>query len=161
IAAMTPASNLGAASPVSIGLPGSGPDDQAEDQGNGDGAKTEGKQKKSNTDTMSSKVTNEAAAHVRSLAELRGRTADRAEQAVLEAHSMSAREALEAKVIDVLAGNTAQLLEQLDGRAVELDSGASVTLNTAQATIERIEPGWRTQVLALLANPQVALILMM
>ncbi len=152
IAAMTPASNLGAASPVSIGLPNPGAPDQDQDP------KTD---KKSTTDTLTSKVTNDAAAYIRSLAQLRGRNADFAEQAVLEARSMSAQEALKAGVVDVVAGNVAQLLDQIDGRKVTLDGGGTVSLSTAQATIDRIEPGWRTRVLSLLANPQIALILMM
>lgn len=156
IAAMTPASNLGAASPVSIGMPGADTEAQDDDKG-----KNEGKKQKSNADTLSSKATNDAAAYIRSLAQLRGRNADFAEQAVLEARSMSAQEALKAGVVDVVAGNMAQLLDQIDGRTVKLGNGAAVSLRTAQADIERIEPGWRTQILSLLANPQVALILMM
>src|SRR5690606_14039808 len=147
IAAMTPASNLGAASPVSIGMPGAGADDEDKDAG-----KNDGKQAKSNVDTLSSKVTNDAAAYIRSLAQLRGRNADFAEQAVLQARSMTAQEALKAGVVDVIAGNVAQLLDQVDGRTIKLDSGATVTLHTAQASIARIEPGWRTQLLSLLAN---------
>lgn len=148
LAAMTPASNLGAASPVSIGMPSPG------------AAETD-KEKKGGLDTMSSKVTNDAAAYIRSLAQLRGRNADFAEKAVLEARSMSAQEALKAGVIDEIASNVAQLLTQIDGKTVTLDSGAVVTLSTAHATIDRIEPDWRTRVLALVANPQIALILMM
>src|SRR5690606_10074933 len=147
IAAMTPASNLGAASPVSIG--GTAPTPEK------NGGKTGG------TDTLTSKVTNDAAAYIRSLAQLRGRNADFAEQAVLEARSMSAQEALKAGVVDVVAGNVVQLLDQIAGRKVTRDGGGTVSLSTAQATIDRIEPGWRTRVLSLLANPQIALILMM
>src|SRR5690554_980801 len=142
LAAMTPASNLGAASPVSIGMPSPG------------AAETD-KEKKGGLDTMSSKVTNDAAAYIRSLAQLRGRNADFAEKAVLEARSMSAQEALKAGVIDEIASNVAQLLTQIDGKTVTLDSGAVVTLSTAHATIDRIEPDWRTRVLALVANPQI------
>ncbi|NYT57783.1 nodulation protein NfeD [Alcaligenaceae bacterium] len=150
IAAMTPASNLGAATPVAIGMPGAGSSD-----------KEEGQDKENKPDAMAAKAVNDAAAYIRSLAQLRGRNADFAEQAVRQAHSMSAQEALKAGVIDVIASNVPQLLEQIDGRQVKLDGGDTVSLRTAQATIERIEPGWRTQALALLANPQVALILMM
>ncbi|NYT85987.1 NfeD family protein [Pollutimonas harenae] len=156
IAAMTPASNLGAASPVSIGMPGAGAENQDKKSDNNEGGK-----QKSNADTLSSKATNDAAAYIRSLAQLRGRNTDFAEQAVLQARSMSAQEALKAGVIDVLAGNIEQLLAQIDGRTVMLDGGVAVTLHTKQAIIERVEPGWRTQILSLLANPQIALILMM
>src|SRR5690606_34301327 len=118
IAAMTPASNLGAASPVAIGMPGNeaGPDAQKDkDQG-----KSEGSTPKSNAETLSSKATNDAAAYIRSLAQLRERNADFAEQAVLEARSMSAQEALKAGVIDYVAGNVTQLLAQIDGQTIKL-----------------------------------------
>jgi membrane-bound serine protease (ClpP class) len=147
VAAMTPASNLGAASPVSIG--------------GGPAGQDKGADKKDGTDTMTSKVTNDAAAYLRSLAQLRGRNADFAEKAVLEASSMSAQEALSAGVIDLIAGNVPELLQKLDGKAVTLDSGASVTLATQGARIERIEPDWRNRILSLLANPQIAVLLMM
>lgn len=108
VAAMAPGTNLGAATPVELGgpLPGSPPPigpDKNNDQG--------GKEKDQNaspapTDTMSAKVTNDAAAFIRSLAELRGRNAEWAEKAVREAASLSAEEALKAGVIDVVARNT-------------------------------------------------------
>lgn len=148
IAAMTPASNLGAASPVSIGMPGSGEKDSGGD-------------KKDNQSTMVAKVTNDAAAYLRSLAQLRGRNADFAEKAVLEARSMSANEALSAGVIDLIAPDINTLMQKLDGRKVKLDGGKTVTLSTAEAQIDFVVPDFRTRVLAVVANPQVALILMM
>jgi membrane-bound serine protease (ClpP class) len=158
IAAMTPASNLGAATPVSIGMSG-GPERSAPDE-SGD------QDKKSSSgaprgDTMTTKVTNDAAAYIRSLAQLRGRNAEFAEKAVLEARSISAQEALKEGVIDVIAPNIPALLRQLDGREVRLDENKVARLATADTTVERIEPDGRTRILALLANPQVALILMM
>src|SRR5690606_28962895 len=104
---------------------------------------------------------NDAAAYIRSLAQLRGRNADFAEKAVLEARSMSAQEALSAGVIDLIAGGIPELLQKLDGRNVTLDGGASITLETQGARVERIEPDWRNRVLSLLANPQIAVLLMM
>lgn len=153
IAAMTPASNLGAASPVSIGL--GGPDDKPQAGTDKDA------DKKSGGDTMTHKVTNDAAAYIRSLAQLRGRNADFAEKAVLDASSMSAQEALKAGVIDVIAANIDDLLKQLDGRSIKLDNGQTVSLQTADAEIVRITPNWRNRIMAWLANPQLALILMM
>ncbi|RTZ48168.1 nodulation protein NfeD [Candidimonas sp. SYP-B2681] len=149
IAAMTPASNLGAASPVSIGIrdPTDKPDS---DSG-----------KKAAGDTMTQKVTNDAAAYIRSLAQLRGRNAEFAEKAVLEATSLSANEALKAGAIDIIAVNIDELLQKLDGRSVRLDNGTTVSLNTANSEIVQIVPDWRTEILALLANPQVAIVLMM
>lgn len=153
IAAMTPASNLGAASPVSIGMGGSDDKPQPGTDKEGD--------KKSGGSTMSHKVTNDAAAYIRSLAQLRGRNADFAEKAVLDASSMSAQEALKAGVIDVIAGNVDDLLKQLNGKSVKLDNGQEVSLQTAEAEIIRITPDWRNRIMAWLANPQLALILMM
>lgn len=157
IAAMTPASNLGAASPVSIGIGGAGTDDKPQ----ADADKEKGAGKKSSADTMTHKVTNDAAAYIRSLAQLRGRNADFAEKAVLDASSMSAQEALKAGVIDIVALNLDDLLKQVDGRSIKLDNGKTVLLQTADAEIIRIVPDSRTRILALLANPQVALVLMM
>ncbi len=149
IAAMTPASNLGAASPVSIGMRDSSGKSEPESD------------KKAAGDTMTQKVTNDAAAYIRSLAQLRGRNAEFAEKAVLEARSLSAQEALNAGAIDVIAVNVDELLSKLNGKSIRLDNGTTVRLNTANPEIVQIVPDWRTQILALLANPQVALVLMM
>lgn len=164
IAAMTPASNLGAATPVSIGMGGperQPPEPPAPDGPGGQGRKAPAGAGVPNVDAMTSKVTNDAAAYIRSLAQLRGRNADFAEKAVREARSMSAQEALKEGVIDFVAPNIPALLGQLDGREIRLDDNKVVQLATAGATIERIEPDGRTRALALLANPQIALILMM
>jgi membrane-bound serine protease (ClpP class) len=177
IAAMTPASNLGAASPVSIGLPGSGgPAPEPETSApapTGGGAADQAANKQGGKpapqasspgrggDTMTHKVTNDAAAYIRSLAQLRGRNGDFAEKAVLEAASMSAQEALKAGVIDVVATNVSDLLSKIDGREIKLDNGSTVKLATADAAIERLEPDWRNRFLGFVANPQVALLLMM
>ncbi|TEA72334.1 nodulation protein NfeD [Allopusillimonas ginsengisoli] len=189
IAAMTPASNLGAASPVSIGgaaPSGDQPDtkpagktaqnpsgdtgqadkanqgktegDAARDSDSQRGAPIEGS---TSTDTMTRKVTNDAAAYLRSLAQLRGRNAEFAQEAVLQARSLSSSEALEAKVIDLVAKDVPDLLHQLNGREITLDDGRLVTLHTEHADVVYEEPDWRTNVLALIANPQVALVLMM
>lgn len=172
IAAMTPASNLGAASPVQIGslpspsaptaAPASAPNSK---QGSGDaaasGKDTEAaKPAAAHSDTMMTKVTNDAAAYIRSLAQLRGRNIEFAESAVRDASSMSAAEALKAHVVDIVAGDLDDLLKQVDGREIKLASG-TVILRTANAHIQTIEPGWRYQLLALIANPQVALVLLM
>ncbi|PLC54328.1 serine protease [Pollutimonas nitritireducens] len=149
VAAMTPASNLGAATPVSIGGGGASPSPEAEAD------------KKAGGSTMMNKATNDAAAYLRSLAQLRERNADFAERTVREASSLPAQEALKAGVIDLIASDTNDLLQKIDGRTVKLEKGESVQLATAGATIVRIAPDWRTRVLSLLANPQIALILMM
>lgn len=159
IAAMTPASNLGAATPVSIGM--TGPQRPAPDDAGNQDKQSPPAKGAPPVDAMTSKVTNDAAAYIRSLAQLRGRNADFAEKAVLEARSMSAQEALKAGVIDIVAPNMAALLQQLDGREIRLDENKTARLATTNATIERIVPDWRTRILAVLANPQIALILMM
>ncbi|MFA5630380.1 MAG: nodulation protein NfeD [Porticoccaceae bacterium] len=155
IAAMAPATNLGAASPVSIGAPPS----RSSPSGQSDG--TGGPRNSTGGDVMASKVTNDAAAYIRSLAALRGRDADFAERAVREAASLSAQEALKSGVIEYITRDVPDLLNQLDGLEVTLDNGARLTLATADATVERIEPNWRHQILALISNPQIALVLMM
>ncbi|MDX9884196.1 NfeD family protein [Thauera sp.] len=112
------------------------------------------------TDAMAAKSMSDASAYIRSLAQLRGRDVDFAERAVREAASLSAEEALAQGVIELIAIDTAELLKKLDGREVAVLDGTR-TLATAGIAIERMEPDWRNRVLAVLANPQVALILMM
>jgi membrane-bound serine protease (ClpP class) len=146
IAAMAPGTNLGAATPVQIGgsLPGF-PDQNSKD---------------TPKDAMTAKVTNDAVAFIRSLAELRGRNADWAEKAVREAASLSASAALQEHVIDLVAPDQVQLLKQLDGRAVEL-GGMTRRLMTKDAVIEPIDPSWISRFLAVITEPNVALILML
>ncbi len=163
VAAMAPATNLGAATPVAIGIGGAAP--------GGSGAKPEpGASAKeaeapaakplAGSDAMTAKSVADASAYIRSLAQLRGRNADFAERAVREAASLSAADALENRVIDLIAVNLPDLLARLDGRQVALGSG-TVTLATAKATVERLDPDWRNRILAVITNPQIALILMM
>lgn len=221
IAAMTPASNLGAASPVAIGIggrdspPRANPDqpddshqqpdgddgrhhrDRADTDGgsagdratvparnpdampdasntNGDkpsakpdGTDSEGTRqaarhsKPAGLDTLELKATNDAAAYIRSLAQLRGRNAEFAEEAVRDARSLSAREALDSGVIDLIARDIPALLTALEGRQVAMDEETTVALRTAQASVEVLAPDWRTRMLSLLTNPQLALILLM
>ncbi|MCK0507288.1 NfeD family protein [Aromatoleum anaerobium] len=168
IAAMAPATNLGAATPVAIGAPGSGKppaedDDPATTQPgkDGDSAGKAAAPKPRRGDAMMAKIENDAAAYLRSLAQLRGRDADFAERAVREAASLSADEALKGGVIDVVASDLKDLLARIDGRTVKLDSGNVVQLATAGAEVERIVPDWRNRVLSILSNPQLALVLMM
>jgi len=156
VAAMAPATNLGAASPVAIGapsVPGTQPEKKPE------GAKKDGEADSDKTpvpaDTMMRKVTHDAAAYIRGLAQLRGRNADWAERAVREAVSLPAAEALKINVIDVVAEDVPALLKALDGRKVSV-GGETRTLETAGVAAETIEPDWRTRVLSVLTNPSVA-----
>lgn len=165
IAAMTPASNLGAASPVAIGggMPGGEGDSSPRRKDDPESKPDDGKpaQQRSNQETSAAKAANDAAAYLRSLAELRGRNPEFAEAAVRDAISMSASEAHEGGVVEYLAPSLESLLEQLDGREIRLDGGQTVTLSTQGAQVERVAPDWRTSMLAFLANPQLAVILMM
>jgi membrane-bound serine protease (ClpP class) len=109
---------------------------------------------------MERKAVNDAVAYIRGLAELHGRNADWAERAVREAVSLPAREAAELQVVDFVAVSVADLLEQADGREVNLGTG-KVTLDTAGLVVERFEPSWLVELLQVLTNPNTALILMM
>lgn len=163
IAAMAPATNLGAATPVAIGMPGSEeparPDktDKSKDDTTRSGDK---RSAPSSADSMREKAVNDAAAYIRGLAQLRSRNAEFAEQAVLKASSLSAEEALRGGVIEFVAVDVKDLLRQIDGRTVSLPAG-KVKLELAGAPVEAIEPDWRTKVLAVLSSPMLAMVLMM
>ncbi|MGY3488420.1 membrane-bound serine protease (ClpP class) [Bradyrhizobium sp. USDA 4011] len=159
LAAMAPGTNIGAATPVQIGgpmpgLPGSTPDKDGKDQKDGGNPST-------TKDTMTAKVTNDAVAFIRSLAELRGRNADWAEKAVRDAATLSANAALQARVIEFTAHDPADLLRQIDGRTVELAGGKTQRLATKDAVIEAIEPSWLSRVLAVITDPNIAFVLLM
>ncbi|MCA6117300.1 nodulation protein NfeD [Bradyrhizobium sp. WSM 1738] len=160
IAAMAPGTNIGAATPVQVGGPLPGLPDAIPDK-NDKGKKDDGDQKPKTKDAMMAKATNDAVALIRSLAELRGRNADWAEKAVREAASLSANAALQANVIDVIARDPAELLKQIDGRRVEVAGGETQQLTTRDAAREAIDPGWISQFLAVITNPNVALILLL
>ncbi len=155
VAAMAPATNLGAATPVSIGMPpppGAG-DPAAKDKA---GAKREPQ----SADAMTKKQINDAAAYIRGLAQTRGRNAVWAERAVREAVSLSAAEAERERVIDFVARDLDELLAKANGRKVAV-RGQTVALAVAGASVETIVPDWRMKLLAILTNPSFALILMM
>jgi len=135
VAVMSPGTAIGAAHPVSIG--------------------------QSLTDTnMAAKVSNDAAAYIRSIAEKRGRNIDWANSAVKESVSLSETEALARKVIDLVAPSTEALMILLDGRAVKLNE-TTVTLKTKGAALTRVEMNWHDELLHVIANPNLAYILMM
>jgi membrane-bound serine protease (ClpP class) len=142
VAAMAPGTNIGAAHPVGIGggLPGAG--EAARDT------------------TMWAKVTNDAVAYVRSLAEGSGRNVEWAENAVRESVSVSAEDALRLKVIDLIAQDRAQLLAALEGREVRV-LGEPRRLALAGARIVERRPDLRDQVLGAIANPTIAYLLLL
>jgi membrane-bound serine protease (ClpP class) len=136
-AVMAPGTNLGAAHPVAI-APGGGEKDE----------------------TMMAKVVNDAVAYARSIAEQRGRNVEWAERIVRESISTPASEALELKVIDLVAADEAALLEGLDGRRY-LRDGKALTLETAGTVLLYAEMSWRQRILTVLSNPNVAYLLLM
>lgn len=153
ISAMAPGTNLGAATPVQLGGPNPAPP-SGEDKG-----KKRGKAKPAG-DAMAQKQLNDAIAYIRSLADLRGRNADWAEKAVREAASLPANEAVKQKVVDLLADNLDDLLRKVDGRRVNA-LGKDIRLHTVGAERENIEPDWRTRLLSVITDPNVAYILML
>lgn len=156
VAAMAPGTNLGAASPVQIGAPLPGMPAESDRSKDGkDQAKPA-----TPKDAMTAKATNDAVAYIRSLAELRGRNADWAEEAVREAASLSAQAALDKRVIDLVARSPEELLARIDGREVDI-AGSRRLLRTNGLPMETLEPGWLTRVLAVITNPNIAFILMM
>jgi membrane-bound serine protease (ClpP class) len=135
VAAMAPGTNIGAAHPVAVG-----------------GGEV-GKE-------MAAKITNDAAAYIKSIAERRGRNVEWAEKAVRESISASESEALQHKVIDVIASDLSDLLRQLNGRKVMTAAGER-TLQTEGVTPRYIEMSLRQRLLSLLADPNVAYMLLM
>jgi membrane-bound serine protease (ClpP class) len=109
---------------------------------------------------MTRKQVNDAAAYIRGLAQMRGRNADWAERAVREAVSLPAREALKAKVIDLVAEDVPDLLKRLDGRKLEAQ-GQSRVLATAGVAATALEPDWRSRFLSVITDPSIAYILIL
>lgn len=147
VAAMAPATNLGAATPVAIG------GGEAEPPAAAKGAKPE-------PSAMARKQVQDAAAYIRSLAQLRGRNAEWAERAVKEAVSLSAQEALREGVIDLIATDLPGLLAAVDGRPVKVGDRQR-PLATRGAALEERAPDWRTRWLAVITDPGVAYILLL
>ncbi|WP_119155472.1 NfeD family protein [Caldimonas tepidiphila] len=161
IAAMAPGTNLGAATPVQIGGGGAPAPRPPADAPTGKPGDAGGSRDAPPSPSASEKKQlNDAVAYIRGLAQLRGRNAQWAEQAVREAVSLPANEALKAGVIDLVASDLDALLKQLDGRTVQA-AGLPRTLATAAAPRVTEEPDWRARLLAVLTDPSVALILMM
>lgn len=171
IAAMAPATNLGAATPVQIG--GSGePAKRDEQPTGGESGKQDQKADKKGEkkakdkpvpepgDTLGRKAVHDAAAYIRGLAQLRGRNAEWAEKAVREAVSLPAEEAVKIKVADLIASDLADLLQKVNGRTFEIQ-GQKRTLESAGAALVRIEADWRSRLLAVITDPSIAYILML
>jgi membrane-bound serine protease (ClpP class) len=166
IAAMAPGTNLGAATPIQLGgpplLPGGQPEQSPPDNGStGKGGEYQGGNPLADpADTESRKIINDAIAYIRSLAELNGRNADWAAQAVRSAASLPASEALKLHVVDVIAEDVSDLLRKIDGRTVTV-AGKPERLVTAQLEVVTVVPDWRTHLLAIITNPDIAYLLML
>jgi membrane-bound serine protease (ClpP class) len=169
IAAMAPGTNLGAATPIQIGgslapseNPTPSPEKKEQDKAGDEATEPPADEPEPDAPAagMQEKMVNDAVAYIRSLAQLRGRNAEWAEKAVRQAASLSASEALDEHVIDLIARDLDDLLAKIDGRTVEV-AGGEDTIETADATVVTLEPDWRTELLALITNPNVAYILML
>ena len=157
IAAMAPGTNLGAATPVAIGIGGdAGKPAEKKPESGKDSEKDSAPQ----GSAMEKKAVHDAAAYIRSLAQLRDRNAEWAERAVRKAESLSAEEAVKQKVVDFVAADLPDLLRQADGRRVKLAAGET-KLALGDAAVATIEPNWKEKLLAAIADPNIALILMM
>jgi membrane-bound serine protease (ClpP class) len=185
VAAMAPATNLGAATPVQIGGGSpfsppsndeegdkpkkdktqkakpdaeSGEEADAQEAADADAPKDEPESAKDHPG-LPEKAINDAIAYIRGLAQKRGRNAEWAEKAVREAASLSAEDALAEGVIDLIAESPDDLLAKVDGRTVEID-GQARTLATASLEIVELEADWRTKLLGVITNPTVAYLLL-
>jgi membrane-bound serine protease (ClpP class) len=174
---MAPGTSIGAATPVQMGGGGGGEgpstpapegtdpaleeaaggaSPSSQDAGEGEAEPTA----PSNAQAMRNKVVNDSVAYIRSLADLRGRNADWAEAAVRDGISAPAEEALELGVVEHVAASLAELLDAVDGSQVELQSGRTVTLETAGAGVQVIEKTFAEDVLAVITDPNIAFLLM-
>ena len=151
IAAMAPTTRLGAATPVSLMGDDPTPDAPNDSEGEED-------EKAPSGSDVEKKVLNDALAEIRSLAERYGRNADWAEEAVRDAATLTAREALEQNVIEFVAESRSDLLRQIDGYEVMINA-EPVSVATANAVVEEFEPNWRIRILSVIAQPEIVLLL--
>ena len=153
IAAMTPTTHLGAATPVSLSGEDATPpvDDDTDNEDSDAPAPPSGS-------SMERKVMNDAVSYIRGLAERHGRNADWAEKAVTEAATLTASQALEQNVIEFIAADRDELLKLIDGHEVEIN-GETIALATADAQVEAYEPNWRIRLLGVISNPEIVLLL--
>jgi len=155
VAAMSPATNVGAATPVSI-IGGKPPGGQEKPTDGEEGSTPSA----APADTMSRKAINDSVAYIRGLAARHGRNADWAEKAVREAASITAEKALETDVIDLVADDVADLLKQSQGRTV-IVQGREWVLNTESLIVEQLEPDWKSELLGVITSPTIAYLLLL
>ena len=169
IAAMSPASNVGAATPVAI-IGGSSPAGEKERSGKSrqdtssedESGEDEGEQPQAaeSADAMTRKTINDSVAYIRGLAAKRGRNADWAESAVRDAESITSEKALKLGVIDFIATDLNDVLRQADGMTVEL-KGEQHTVESADLELEWLQPDWRNEVLSVITSPTIAYLLLL
>ncbi|SDP51880.1 NfeD family protein [Desulforhopalus singaporensis] len=152
VSAMSPATNLGAATPVAIG------GIHGKQKKPGDEEKSDNNLKPGST--MEKKIINDASSYIKALAARHGRNEEWAVKAVRESVSLSAGEALAIGVIDIIAANIDDLLSQVDGRQVAMESGRE-TIALHDVTVIAIEQTWRTRLLAVISDPNIAYILLL
>ena len=159
VAAMAPGTHIGAAHPVQVGglpiAPPTTPERPSPENSQGEDGVA------SRPSAMEEKIVNDTQAWARALADLRGRNAQWAEQAVAESSSITADEALEQGVIDLIASDLKELLQKLDGQEVTLAGGHLVQLRTESAQLRTIEMWWGESLLSVISNPNVAFLLLM
>ena len=162
VAAMTPTTHMGAATPVNLtgGDPGS-EDSSPEGAGEESDEQEDAKDDPSQPDSaMGRKVLNDAVSYIRGPAEAHGRNADWAEDAVRNAATLTATEALENNVIDLIAADREELLREVNGRVVSVNN-EPYTMATDDVVIEKLEPNWRQKILNTIASPEIAILLLM
>ncbi len=153
VAVMAPGTNLGAATPVQIGSPGM-PTLPGGEEGSDEAPAPQP------ATPMERKIVNDAVAYIESLAQLRGRNAEWAAKAVREGASLSAEDALELGVIDLMAGSVNELLQQVHGREVQVGAGVQ-TLATDSLAVYQHPFDWRSEFLAVITDPNIAYVLML
>jgi len=164
VAAMAPGTNVGAATPIALGggSPfGANPEEEQEAQDSAEEVgEDRGGRRQSPRNASEEKAINDAVAYMRGLAELRGRNAEWAERAVREAASLSSAAAAQQDVIDFTASSIDDLMRKADGLTVQVGQ-SQIVLETSGLVREAIDPDWRTRLLSVITDPNVALILMM
>ena len=178
IAAMAPATNIGSSTPVNLGGEGGSPfpfpgapeeseEDEGDDGGQGEDGEAEGEADETAGEdvpqagtAMERKVLNDAVSYIKGLAELRGRNVEWAEATVRDASNLTASEALEMNVIDIVANDLSALLADINGRTVSA-GGLDVVIDTSDADLQFIAPDWRYELLGIITDPNVAYILLM
>lgn len=161
LAVMAPGTSVGAATPVTLGGGGGGlpfQDDPAADEDEGN-TETPAQRQRRPQDASMAKAMNDAISQIRSLAEIHGRNADWAEAAVRDAATLTASAAVNENVADFIARDLTELLDRAHGRTVQLQ-GEDFVLDSEMLSLVILEPDWRTQLLSIIADPNVALFLM-